>query len=170
MELVVETNLMGFRESFPLWFLFFLSFKAKKKKRVWTEARSQRKRLPSLPSRQLNENKVIDTIRFGDVSSLLETKSVKMTWTHLLDFTLCCSLLIKLRKMKTGKFMGNLWSMTNTTFPVFLMDNIRVWSHGKETPVLSASQRHRLSENWLSQCTSFSFFLFVWIKFNQWYS
>lgn len=30
--------------------------------------------------------------------------------------------------------------MTNSMFPVFLIDNIRLWSHGKETPV---SQPHK---------------------------
>lgn len=57
--------------------------------------------------------------------------------------------------------------MTNTTFPVFSMDNIRLWSHGKETP--DPSQRIFLSENWLSQCSSFLFCLFVRIKINQSY-
>lgn len=55
-------------------------------------------------------------------------------------------------------FIGDL-RMTNTTFPVFLMDNIRLVSRERDSCLL-ASQRNWLSENWLSQCTSL-FFLFL---------
>lgn len=91
-------------------------------------------------------------------------RSFKLRWnktakiTHPLDFRSA------LKEDGNGKhdFMGDSWRMTNTTFPVFLMDNIRLWSHGKEASV-SGLNKELDCENWLSQCTSFpsslSFFL-----------
>lgn len=52
--------------------------------------------------------------------------------------------------------------MANTTIPVFLMDNIRLWSHGKQTPV---SQLHKepdcLRTGYLSVLSLSSLFFFL---------
>lgn len=55
-------------------------------------------------------------------------------------------------------------------FPVFLEDDIRSWSHGKDAPVSWGSTKTLIVREvveLLSQCTSLSFFIFVELRLDQ---
>lgn len=138
-----------------------VSFHLKKKQkqsssRVRTETRSRRNRLRSSFCHH-SINKAIDTGQVGDLSRLLENKTVKKTSTHLSDL-----LDQHLRKVKMGN--TTLWTMTNTTFPVFLMDNIRLRSHGKETSVLRLhKETDCLRTGYLNVLLFPSFFFFFFL-------
>lgn len=111
-------------------FYFYFSFKEEKQKRRVIAVGRSRLVLPSLHHAGFNENKLINARRGG--GSTETTKDTPVGTSLVLRAVLC----ERFKENENGihAFMGDL-RMTNTTFPVFLMDTIRLRSHGKETPV-----------------------------------